>query len=71
MPLITSFARPVGERQLERFDFIFTGGLSDVGVDSAELLIGDNEGMWFWVGNVNDKFGGGDGVIDRDSWSLE
>lgn len=48
-------------------DFIFIGGDSEVGVDSAELLIGDRDGIWDCVGMLNSKFGGGDGVTDLDS----
>lgn len=48
-------------------DFIFIGGDSEVGVDSAELLIGDSEGMCDCVGLLKIRFGGGDGVTDLDS----
>lgn len=55
-------------------DFTFIGGLSDVGDDSAELFIGDNDGICCgFMLNVFGGFGGGgggDGVIDRDSVSL-
>ena len=37
-------ARKLGEKLL-LFDLIFIGGLSEVGDDSGELLIGDNDGM--------------------------
>lgn len=63
---IAAFARPVGEMACD-IDFIFIGGDSEVGVDSAELLMGDREGMCDCVGMLNAKFGGGDGVTERDS----
>lgn len=60
----------LGEKLL-LLDLIFIGGLSDVGDDSAELLIGDNDGTCCGlILNVFGGFdcgGGGDGVIDRDS----
>lgn len=66
MELSTAFALPDGEIDLE-FTFVFIGGLSDDGVDSAELLIGDNDGTCACVGNANVRLGGGDGVTERDS----
>lgn len=54
--------------------FGFIGGLSDVGVDSVELCIGDNDGTCAClIVSVFGGFagctgcGGGDGVIERDS----
>lgn len=67
----TAFALPVGEMLIALFPFLaLSGGLSEVGVVSLELLIGDNDGMWFCVGNGNPKLGGGEGVTDLDSNSL-
>ena len=63
---IAALARPVGEMACD-IDFNFIGGDSEVGVDSAELLIGDKEGMCDCVGMLKAKFGGGDGVTERDS----
>lgn len=51
-------------------DLNFIGGLSEVGVVSVELLIGESDGTWFCFAlNV---FGGDDGVSVRDfvAWSL-
>lgn len=41
--VIIDLALTVGDTLLDN-DFIFIGGLSEVGVDSAELLIGDKDG---------------------------
>lgn len=66
--LRTAFALPVGEMLFALLPFLaLRGGLSEVGVVSLELLIGDKDGMWFCVGKGNPKFGGGDGVTDLDS----
>lgn len=66
--VIIVFARELGEKP---FDFTFIGGLSDVGVDSAELFIGDSDGTCGCLMlNVFGGFGGGDGVTDLDSVSL-
>lgn len=61
------FARFVGDMLLcARFTFTF--GLFEFGVDSAELLIGDNEGMCCCLTEMAlEPVGGGDGVIERDS----
>lgn len=66
LEFIAALARPVGEMACDN-DFIFIGGDSEVGVDSAELLMGDNEGICDCVGMLNARFGGGDGVTERDS----
>lgn len=67
---IIDLARMLGEKLL-LLDLTFIGGLSDVGDDSAELLIGDSDGMccglMLSVFGGFDCGGGGDGVIDRDS----
>lgn len=70
---IIDLARILGEKLL-LFDLTFIGGLSEFGDDSAELLIGDKDGICcgftlsvfggFVIGG-----GGGDGVIERDSVS--
>ena len=66
-------ARILGEKLLFD-DFTFIGGLSDVGDDSAELFIGDKDGIC--CGFILNVFGGvgcgggGDGVIERDSVNL-
>lgn len=70
---IIVLAREPGEKPFSVvFDFI--GGLSDVGVDSVELCIGDSDGTCAClIVSVFGGFagctccGGGDGVIDRDS----
>lgn len=60
----------LGEKLL-LLDLTFMGGLSDVGDDSAELFIGDKDGIC--CGLMLSVFGGfgcgggGDGVIERDS----
>lgn len=66
LELMAAFALPVGDMACDK-DFIFIGGDSDVGVDSAELLMGDSEGICVCVGMLKPKFGGGDGVTDLDS----
>lgn len=69
---IIDLARILGEKLL-LFDLTFIGGLSDVGEDSAELLIGDRDGIcWGFTLSVFGGLiigGGGDGVIERDSVS--
>lgn len=42
------------------FDLNFIGGLSEVGVDSVELFIGESDGTWFCL--ALSVFGGDDGV---------
>lgn len=52
-------------------DLCLSCGLLAAGVDSAELLIGDNDGMCCCFREMllwdNREDGGGDGVIERDS----
>lgn len=62
--MIIDLARDPGENPL-LLDFIFIGGLSDVGVDSVELFMGDRDGTCACF--ILNEFGGGDGVIDLDS----
>lgn len=75
LDVIIDLARDPGENPLLD-DFILIGGLSDVGVDSAELLIGDKDGtcvgfmLRVFGGFTVNEFGGGDGVIDLDSVNL-
>lgn len=44
----------------------FMGGLSEFGVDSVELLIGDKDGTWFCF-TLNEFGGDDDDVNGRDS----
>lgn len=61
------FARIVGDMLLCA-RFTFTLGLLVSGVDSAELLIGESEGMCCCLREMAlEPVGGGDGVIERDS----
>lgn len=50
------------------FDLNFIGGLSDVGVDSVELLIGESDGTWFCF--ALSVLGGDDGGIARTVLSV-
>ena len=63
---MTALARPVGDMLFE-IVFFAIGGDSELGVDSAELLIGESDGTCVCVGIANARFGGGDGVTERDS----
>lgn len=72
LEVIIDFARFVGDVCCPSIRFTFIGGLSDVGVVSAELLIGDSDGICCCLtdnelGGARRLLGGGDGVIDRDS----
>lgn len=60
------FARIVGDMLL---CLTFILGLFELGVDSAELLIGDSDGMCCCFREMALELvgGGGDGVIDLDS----
>lgn len=68
---IIDFAFDPGEKPL-LCAFSFMGGLSEVGVDSVELLMGDKDGTCacFMLNVFGGAGGGGDGVIDLDSVNL-
>lgn len=68
--VIIVLARVPGDKPFP-VDLSFIGGLSDVGVDSVELFMGDSDGTCACL--IVNEFGGdgccggGDGVIERDS----